>query len=205
LAKKNIINFYLEVWTGNTFRKLSEQGHHYFLEFSRLNDIKNLLQLVQEHDLVENKIYPIDFISFNIKTKTYLFWRMSLWPELEKRHNDGLGETWVLFQKLNYAVRQLGVVDRQGLHFMQRKQHLEQKHFVLLFQRQSETVDDAAEDLEKFGNAVVVFRLIYELVENVVDLLANVGAETKKFAVDPVQGCFQKVSLSRIFRVEQVQ
>lgn len=112
---------------------------------------------------------------------------MGLWPELEEGHDDWLCQTGVLFEELNNAVGQLWVVDRQGLDFMQRQQHLEQKHFVLLFKRQSKAVDNAAKYLEQLSDAVVVLRLVDELVENVVDLFSNVCSQAQEFAVNPVQ------------------
>jgi hypothetical protein len=48
---------------------------------------------------------------------------------------------------------------------------------VLLFERESEAVDDGAQDLQQLGHAVVPLRLVDEVVEDVVDLLST---HTKK-------------------------
>ena len=54
------------------------------------------------------------------------------------------------------------MVDRERLDLVQRHQHLEQERLVLLLQRQREAVDDAAQDLEQFGDTVVSFGLVYK-------------------------------------------
>ena len=75
---------------------------------------------------------------------------------------------------------------------------------MLLLQRQSEAVDDGPEDLEEFRDAVVVFRLVDEPVEDVVDLLTDEGAQPQELAVDPVEGGLEEVAFARVLRVEQV-
>ena len=41
---------------------------------------------------------------------------------------------------------------------------------MLFLERESEPVDDGAEDFQEFGNTVVTLRLVNEPIENVVDL-----------------------------------
>lgn len=51
----------------------------------------------------------------------------------------------------------------------------------------------------------MVFRFVDELVEDVVDLLADVGAQAQELAVYPVQRRLEEVALARVLRVEQFQ
>ena len=55
--------------------------------------------------------------------------------------------------------------------------HLEKEDLVLLFERERETVDDRAEDLQELGHPVVPLRLVDEVVEDVVDLLSTIKEE----------------------------
>ena len=59
---------------------------------------------------------------------------------------------------------------------------------MFFFQRQSEAVDDGAENLEELCDAVVTLRLVDEPVKDVVDLFPDVCAEAQKFSVDPEMG-----------------
>ena len=43
---------YLEVRAGNTFCELVEQWHHHFLKFCRFDDVQDLFELVEKHDLL---------------------------------------------------------------------------------------------------------------------------------------------------------
>ena len=92
---------------------------------------------------------------------------------------------------------------------------------MLLLERQRKSIDDAAQDLKKLGDSVVVLRLVNEsaessynfsyikkeinieisdaLVKDVVDLLPDVRAEPEKLAVYPVQGRLEKIPLTGIF------
>ena len=76
---------------------------------------------------------------------------------------------------------------------------------MLLLERQREAVDDAAEDLEELGDAVVALGLVDEAVKCVVDLLADVGAEAEELAVDAVQDGLEEVALARVLAVEEVE
>ncbi len=48
---------------------------------------------------------------------------------------------------------------------------------MLLLERQCETVDDGAQDLEQLGNAIVALGLIDELEEDVVDGSSDEGSQ----------------------------
>ena len=54
---------------------------------------------------------------------------------------------------------------------------------MLFFERYGKTVYDTAQDFEEFGDAVELFDFVHESEENVVDLLADEGAQAQKFAV----------------------
>ena len=62
-----------------------------------------------------------------------------------------------------------------------------------------------AENLEQLGDAVVVLGLVDKPVEDIVDLLPNVRPQPKELAVDAVQRRLEKVTLSRVLRVEEVE
>merc|ERR1711884_328402 len=96
----------LEVWAGNTFGNLFKQRFLDFDKLSRFDDIKYLLDLAQEHDLLLGA---------------------GLGPELEQPLDDLLGEGGVLLQELHHAVGQLGVVQRQAPNLVQRDQNLKKK------------------------------------------------------------------------------
>lgn len=50
-----------------------------------------------------------------------------------------------------------------------------------------------------------MLRLIYKSIENIIYLFPNVRSETQKFSVNPMEGCLEKIPLSRILRIEQFQ
>ncbi len=88
---------------------------------------------------------------------------------------------------------------------MQRDEHPLQEEFVLLFEGNGEAVDDAAQDLEQLGDAVELLELVDEAEEDVVDLLADEGAQAQELAVDAVQDGLEEVALAGILTVEQIQ
>lgn len=51
----------------------------------------------------------------------------------------------------------------------------------------------------------MVLGLVDEPVEDVVDLLADEGAQAEELAVDAVEGGLEQVALARVLRVEQVE
>jgi len=76
---------------------------------------------------------------------------------------------------------------------------------VLLLEREGEAVDDTSKNLKQFGNSVVLLILIDEGVESVVDCFSDEGAEGHELGVNAVEDCLEIVSLSGIFRVEQLE
>lgn len=49
----------------------------------------------------------------------------------------------------------------------------------------------------------MMFGFVNEFIENVVDLLSNVGSEVQKFSVDAMKGSFQKISFTGVFRIKK--
>ena len=66
------------------------------------------------------------------------------------------------------------MIHAQTLDFVQGNEDPGEEKFVLLLQWQRETIDNGAENLEKFGDAVEPLRLINELEEDVVDGAADI-------------------------------
>jgi len=75
---------------------------------------------------------------------------------------------------------------------------------VFGFERQSEAVDDAAENLEQFPDSVELLRLVDEAEEDVVDVLAYERAKAEELAVDTVQHGLEAVPLAWVLRIEQL-
>ena len=169
---------------GHTLGQLVEQWHHHLLKLRRLNHVQDLFQLVKEHNLLG---------------------RVYLGPVPQQVQDDLLRQTGVLLQELDDAVGQLRVVNRQGLNLVQRHQNLQQEDLVLFFEWQGESVDDGAKDLQQFRHPVVSLRLVDEAVEDVVDLLPDVSSQSEELAVNPVESRFQEISLSRVFRVKELE
>lgn len=69
----------------------------------------------------------------------------------------------------------------------------------------SKAVDDGAENLQQFSNAIEALCLVDELEEDVVDASSDERSEIEEFAVDPVKSCLEEIALSRIFRIKQFQ
>ena len=61
------------------------------------------------------------------------------------------------------------MIERQRLDFVQRNEHTCQEQFVFVLERECETVDNRAKDLQQLGDSVMTFCLIDELIEDVVD------------------------------------
>ena len=68
-----------------------------------------------------------------------------------------------------------------------------------------EPVDDTTEYLEDFSQTVVTSDFVDDAVEDVVELLADVGAKHEEFAVHSMDDGFEKVAFTRVFTVEELQ
>ena len=90
----------LEVMAADALGELVEEGHHHLLELGRLDHVEDLFELVQKHDLLRG---------------------MHFRPVSQEVEDDLLGQRGVLLQKLHHAVGQLGVVHREGLHLIGRR------------------------------------------------------------------------------------
>jgi hypothetical protein len=174
----------LEVLGGEALCELAEQGPHNLLELDRLDDVEDLLDLVEVHDLLGG---------------------VNLGPVAEEAEDDVLGQGRVLLEELDDTVGELGVVEGEALDLVQGEEDAGEEGLVLLLQGQGKAVDDGAEDLEQLGDAVVPLGVVDELEEDVVDGAADEGAQVEELAVDPVQRRLEEVPLSRVLRVEQLQ
>lgn len=113
--------------TAHAPRQLLKESLHDLLELCGLDDVQDLLDLVEEHDLLG---------------------RVDFGPILEQAIDDLLRQARVLFEELDDAVRQLRVVQREALDLVQRDEDAREERLVLLLQREGEAVDDGSEDLE---------------------------------------------------------
>ena len=99
--------------TGDALGQLSEQRHLHLLELGWLDDVEDLLQLVEKHDLLG---------------------AVDLGPEPEQAADDWLGEGGILLQELDHAVGQLRVIHGERAHLVQRHQHLSNSEYYVLNQ-----------------------------------------------------------------------
>eukprot|EP00050_Salpingoeca_kvevrii_P003372 m.223265 g.223265 ORF g.223265 m.223265 type:complete len:608 (-) comp10822_c3_seq1:2384-4207(-) len=174
----------LKVRARDAARQTLEERHLNLDKLVRLNDIQDLLNFVEE----EHFLGAID-----------------LGPEVEEHREDLLCQCRLLFQKLHDAVRQLRVVHAHALDLVQRQQYLDEKALVLILEGKGKAVDDAAENLEELGDAVVVARLVDKLEEDVVDGAADKRAQRQKLAVNAVQRRLEKVTLAGIFTAKKLE
>lgn len=76
---------------------------------------------------------------------------------------------------------------------------------MFVFEWESKTINDRSEDLEKLSNPVMSFRLVDKVEEDIVNRPSNEGAKIKEFAIDTVQGRLEKIALTRILRVKELE
>lgn len=86
---------------------------------------------------------------------------------------------------------------------MKRNERSLQGELVLGTDGDGEAVDDRGENLQELRDAVMRFLLVEELVEHVIDRLADRHAAIGQLSVDPVCDCFEELTLSLVQRVEQ--
>ena len=65
--------------------------------------------------------------------------------------------------------------------------------------------DSPSQDLQKLRNSVVSLLLVNELEEDVVDWAADERTQVQELAINAMKRRFQKVALTRILTVEQLQ
>lgn len=76
---------------------------------------------------------------------------------------------------------------------------------MLLLQRQSETVDNRAQNFQQLSNAVKPLRFVCELEEYVVDGATDERSQVQELAIDTVKRRLEEVSLARVLRVKELQ
>jgi hypothetical protein len=76
---------------------------------------------------------------------------------------------------------------------------------VLFLEWQSKAINDGAQDFQQFSNAVVSFRLVDELEEDITDGSPDESSKIEEFAIDAMQRGLEKVSLSWIFTIEKFE
>lgn len=149
--------------TGNRLGQLIKQRFLYLGKLCRVHDLKNVFYLIEEHDFFRT----VDLRPISEETQYHLI----LLVLVRERAIDItylLGQSRVLFQKLHYTIRQLGMVHAEALHLVQWDQHTGKEKLVFFFQWQSETVDDGPQNLEQFGDAVEPFGFVNELEKHIV-------------------------------------
>lgn len=164
--------------------ELLEERNLDLLELDGLDDVENLLDLIEKHDLLR---------------------RVDLGPVPKETQKNLLGEHGILLEELDDTVGELGVVKSERLGLVERDEDPGKECLVLLLERERETIDDGSEDLEQFCNAVVALRLVDELEEDVVDRPADEGPEVEELAVDPVERRLEKVALSGVLAVKELK
>ena len=121
----------------------------------------------------------------------------------EERESYGLAERGVLGDVERHAVGELDAVGLVGARFVERNERAAQRLLVLGTDGDGEAVDDGREDLQQLRDAVVLLVLVEELVEDVVDRLADGDAAVGQLAVDAVRHRLQTLALALVHRVEQ--
>lgn len=121
----------------------------------------------------------------------------------EERESYGLAERGVLGDVERHAVGELDAVGLVGARFVERNERAAQRLLVLGTDGDGEAVDDRREDLQQLCDAVVLLVLVEELVEDVVDRLADGDAAVGQLAVDAVRHRLQTLALALVHRVEQ--
>lgn len=76
---------------------------------------------------------------------------------------------------------------------------------MLVLQRQGKTVDDRTQDFQQLGDTVVTLGFIDKVEENVVDAPADRGPQVEEFSVYTVECRLEKVPLSRVFRIKELE
>lgn len=65
--------------------------------------------------------------------------------------------------------------------------------------------DIPSKNFKQLSNSIVTLGLVDKSVENVVDLLANVGAKAQEFSIDAMQRCLEKVTFPGVFAIEKFE
>ena len=76
---------------------------------------------------------------------------------------------------------------------------------MFLFQWKSKAINNWAKNLQQLGDTVESLSLIDELEEYIVDRSSDKWSQVEEFTIYTVESSFQKVSLTRIFRIKKLQ
>ena len=97
------------------------------------------------------------------------------------------------------------MIHAQAFDLVHGYQNSRQEKLVFFFEWQSETIDDRAKDFQQFRDSVEPLSLIDELEEDIVDGPSDVRSEIEEFPVYSVKSRLEKVSFTRILRIEKVK
>lgn len=76
---------------------------------------------------------------------------------------------------------------------------------MFFLQRQSEAVDDRAEDFEQFSDTIMSFCVVNEVEEDVIHRATYECSKIEEFAIYAMQSGFKEVSFAWIFAIKQIQ
>ena len=105
----------------------------------------------------------------------------------------------------SFPIGQVRAMHFEILHFVKRKKRALEERLVLLLQREGEPVDDRAQDLQEFGNAIVGLVVDDDAIEEVLSRLPNKQPQRHDLAVDPVKDRLQIVALAWILGIEEFE
>lgn len=90
------------------------------------------------------------------------------------------------------------MIHAQALHFVERYQDPREEEFVLLFERESKSIDDGAQNFQQLSDPIEPLGFIGKLEEDVVDGAADERSQVQELPVDTVQRCLQEIPLPRV-------
>lgn len=88
---------------------------------------------------------------------------------------------------------------------MEGNQHAHQEGLVFFLQWKSKPIYDGSQDLQQLSDAVVPFRFIDKVEENVVDRASYGSPKIEKLSIDSVEGGLEEIAFSWILRIEEFQ
>lgn len=97
------------------------------------------------------------------------------------------------------------MIQGEALDFVQRNEDARKEGLVFFLEGKSKTVDDGTEDFEKLGNAIMSFRLVNEVEENIINGTTNESAEVEEFSIDAVEGSLEEIAFTGVFRVKEFE
>lgn len=111
----------LKVWRADALGDLCEERNHHLLELCRLDDVEDFFELVEEHDFFRAvRLRPV--FEEAPGRKIVINPLKTVGNSKKNSLDDRLRQTWIFFEELHDAVRQLWMVHRQTLDLVQRQQ-----------------------------------------------------------------------------------